>query len=78
MLNSQCFILALGTTLGLVLSVKLPQIGYMEICALRGCAPFDPDRNYKINEKWIDTVIYNMGWDKVFQLFDSLKKNQEV
>ena len=55
--------------MGMVLSVYTTWITAMETCAHHGQAPFDPERDYISNEKWIGTVIYNMSCGKGSKLF---------
>ena len=58
LLAYKCFILVLGTTVGLVLSIDLTWIEAMKACAKNGQAPFDPSKNYKPDKKWTGTFKY--------------------
>ena len=64
--NSQCFIYAWDTMVGLVLSIYLPWITAMEFCAKHSQAPFDPGENYQPNKRWTGTVKYHMSIGKEF------------
>ena len=64
--KSHCFIFALDTMVGFVLSVNQPWITAMETCAKHSYAPFDPGENVHPEKKWTGTVKYNMSCGKVF------------
>ena len=69
--NSECFIFALDTMVGLVLSANTTWITAMELCAYESQAPFIPGENFEPVKKWTGTVKYHMSIGNVFLLFDT-------
>ena len=63
------FYISLGTTIGLVLSIKLPWIE-----AMVTCARFHPDENYELYKKSTGSVKYNMSWSKPLKYFPQAKE----